>query len=73
MFRGIGLCVDFKIIIFRLMRLLDLMFYEQKIYSCFQWTYNQYVIAIYRQGFNTLVVHFVIVIITIKQLVNLNN
>jgi hypothetical protein len=73
MFKRVGLCVDFKIIIFRLMGLLDLVFYEQKKISCFQWTYNQYVIVIYREGSNTLVVHFVIVITTIKQLLNLNN
>jgi hypothetical protein len=73
MFKKVGLCVDFKIIIFRLMGLLDLVFYEPKKISYFQWTYNQYVIVIYRQGSNTLVVHFVIVITTIKQLLNLNN
>jgi hypothetical protein len=73
MFRGIRLCLDLKIIIFRLMGLLDLVFYEQKKFSYFQWTYNQYVIAIYKQGPNTSIVHFVIVITTIKQLVNLNN
>jgi hypothetical protein len=36
MFKKVGLCVDFKIIIFRLMGLLDLVFYEQKKISCFQ-------------------------------------
>jgi hypothetical protein len=36
MFRGIGLCVDLKIIIFRLMGLLDWVFYEQQVCSCFQ-------------------------------------
>ncbi len=30
MFKRVGLWVDFKIIIFRLMGLLDLVFYEQK-------------------------------------------